>query len=79
MEFAIIGGGAAGVSLADALARRGLTRELDLTIYEPEKEIGQGNAYRADLASSLLNGEIEFMSIRRAEPRQFQEWLEPAS
>ncbi|MEW2498670.1 FAD/NAD(P)-binding protein [Streptomyces nodosus] len=75
MEFAIIGGGATGVSLADALARRGLTRELDLTIYEPEKEIGHGNAYRPDLSSSLLNGEIEFMSIRRAEPRHFQEWL----
>ncbi|MFB7466935.1 FAD/NAD(P)-binding protein [Streptomyces sp. NPDC056224] len=75
MKFAIIGGGATGVSLADALARRGLTHELDLVIYEPGKEIGQGNAYRPDLSSSLLNGEIEFMSIRRNEPRHFQEWL----
>ncbi|MCB5165020.1 FAD/NAD(P)-binding protein [Streptomyces bambusae] len=76
MKFAIIGGGATSVSLVDALDRRGLTQEIDLAVYEPEKEIGRGNAYRVDAGSALLNRQAEFMSIRWNEPRHFLGWLE---
>ncbi|OIK07773.1 hypothetical protein BIV23_02000 [Streptomyces monashensis] len=63
------------MSLVDALARRGLTQEIDLTVYEPAKEIGRGNAYRTDARSALLNRQAEFMSIRWSEPRHFLGWL----
>lgn len=75
MHFAVIGGGATGVSLVDSLARRGLAQTMDLTVYEPAKDMGRGNAYRPDTHSARLNRQAEFMSIRHHEPKHFLEWL----
>lgn len=74
-RIAIIGAGAVGVSVADALERRGLLERASLTVYEPKKAIGRGNAYCEDVASAVLNRQAEFMSVRASDPGHFVRWM----
>ena len=75
VRVAIIGAGAVGVSVADALARGDLLERIALTVYEPRKAIGQGNAYGHDVSTALLNRQSEFMSVRHQDPRDFINWM----
>jgi len=75
-HLAVIGGGAAAVSLLDSLLRH--TDPDDpprtVTIYEPDS-LARGRAYRPDLDSALINRQAGYMSIRAEERRHFLDWL----
>jgi uncharacterized NAD(P)/FAD-binding protein YdhS len=75
-RLAVIGGGAAAVSLLDSLLRGA---DLDgpplaVTIYEPDS-LARGRAYRPDLDSALINRQAGYMSIRAGERRHFLDCL----
>ncbi|RJQ72210.1 hypothetical protein D5S17_26480 [Pseudonocardiaceae bacterium YIM PH 21723] len=69
----IVGGGAAAVSLLDALQRHG--DHYDVTIVEPADTLGPGRAYQADSDSALLNQQAGRMSLRNSEPDHFIKWV----
>ncbi|MEV4807868.1 FAD/NAD(P)-binding protein [Nonomuraea sp. NPDC049421] len=76
MRIAMVGGGAAAVSLLDSLLTvnpGGVA--LDLCVYEPG-ELGQGLAFADDLDCALINLPNGRMSIRDAERDHFLRWLE---
>jgi uncharacterized NAD(P)/FAD-binding protein YdhS len=76
MRLAVIGGGAAAVSLLDSLLLRHgeLPAGLELVVYEPG-EPARGRAYRDDLECALVNRQAGYMSIRCDERRHFLDWL----
>lgn len=73
MKIAIVGGGAAGVSMVESLLRnRG---KVDITVYEPNEQVGPGQAYQADTHSALLNRQAGFMSVSAENPKDFVKWM----
>ncbi|MCQ4041496.1 FAD/NAD(P)-binding protein [Streptantibioticus rubrisoli] len=77
MRVAVIGGGAAAVSLLDSMLRTvddGRTR-WDITLYEGAPDLATGRAYRPDLDCALVNREAGYMSIRCHERDHFLRWL----
>lgn len=77
MRTAVIGGGAAAVSLLDSMLRRfGDTgAPHDITLYEGSSRLATGRAYQPDLDSALVNREAGYMSIRSQERDHFLRWL----
>ncbi|MFE1771638.1 FAD/NAD(P)-binding protein [Streptomyces sp. NPDC059008] len=77
MRVAVIGGGAAAVSLLDSMLRRfeGEETRCDLTVYEGSANLATGRAYRPDLDCALVNREAGYMSVRCAERDHFLRWL----
>jgi uncharacterized NAD(P)/FAD-binding protein YdhS len=76
VRIAVIGGGAAAVSLIDSVLR---TFDADgprvvITVYEPST-LATGRAYRQDLDCALVNRQMGFMSVRREERDHFLRWL----
>jgi uncharacterized NAD(P)/FAD-binding protein YdhS len=79
-RVAVIGGGAAAVSLLDSLLRQ-VPEEAParhVTIYEPTS-LARGRAYRPDLDCALINRQAGYMSIRADERRHFLNWLNAGS
>ena len=66
LRIALIGGGATGVSLLDAIQIEAKYQHLnvDLTLYEPDKRIGPGRAYQCDGEYALLNRQARFILLR---------------
>ncbi|MCK7626497.1 FAD/NAD(P)-binding protein [Streptomyces sp. RS10V-4] len=80
MRLAVIGGGAAAVSLLDSALRRfeGEERRCDITVYEGSANLATGRAYRPDLDCALVNREAGYMSVRSADRGHFLRWLHRA-
>ncbi|TSB32348.1 FAD/NAD(P)-binding protein [Streptomyces benahoarensis] len=76
MRLAVIGGGAAAVSLLDSMLRHaGNDAAFDITVHEGARQLATGRAYRPDLDCALVNREAGFMSVRSAERDHFLRWL----
>ncbi|WP_438490185.1 FAD/NAD(P)-binding protein [Streptomyces sp. S186] len=77
MRVAVIGGGAAAVSLLDSMLRRfeGEDSRCDITVYEGSANLATGRAYRPDLDCALVNREAGYMSVRCADRGHFLRWL----
>lgn len=77
MRLAVIGGGAAAVSLLDSMLRHAEDERTgwDITVYEGAAQLATGRAYRPDLDCALVNREAGYMSIRCRERGHFLEWL----
>ncbi|MYT32015.1 MULTISPECIES: FAD/NAD(P)-binding protein [unclassified Streptomyces] len=77
MRVAVIGGGAAAVSLLDSMLRRfeGEERRCAITVYEGSANLATGRAYRPDLDCALVNREAGYMSVRCADRGHFLRWL----
>ena len=76
MRIAVIGGGAAAVSLVDSVLRTfdDTGPSVGITVYEPST-LATGRAYRDDLDCALVNRQMGFMSVRRDERDHFVGWL----
>ncbi|GIG55845.1 hypothetical protein Lfu02_02170 [Longispora fulva] len=77
MRLAVIGGGAAAVSLLDSLLRHldGHPATLDITVYEGSGTLATGRAYRPDLDCALVNRQAGYMSARWGDREHFLRWL----
>lgn len=77
MRVAVIGGGAAGTSVLDALVRNHEGRySVDVTVYETDKQFGPGRAFQPDSPAALVNQPARHMSVRSSQPDHFLRWLE---
>ena len=70
-RLAIVGAGASGILLANALARPGVT--FDVTLVDPKP--GRGAAYGGTDERHLLNTRVGNMSLDAASPEGFLDWL----
>ena len=70
-RLAIVGAGASGVLLANALARPGVT--FDVTLVDPKP--GRGAAYGGSDEHHLLNTRAGNMSLDAGSPEGFLDWL----
>ncbi|MEU1387848.1 MULTISPECIES: FAD/NAD(P)-binding protein [unclassified Nonomuraea] len=75
MKLGIIGGGGAAVALLAALTRDRLP-DLDVTVFEPAKNVGPGRAYLPDSDVALLNVSAERMSVLPDVPGHFLRWVQ---
>ncbi|MGW4410710.1 FAD/NAD(P)-binding protein [Nonomuraea sp. NPDC004702] len=75
MKLGIIGGGGAAVALLAALTRDRLP-DLDVTVFEPAKNVGPGRAYLPDSDVALLNVSAERMSVLPDTPGHFLRWVQ---
>ncbi|MFG3285587.1 FAD/NAD(P)-binding protein [Streptomyces sp. NPDC048111] len=76
MRIALVGGGAAAVSLMDGLLRHVPAAEpLEVVVYEAGARPGPGRAYRTDEDCALINARTAVMSVRTHEPGHFLRWL----
>lgn len=75
---AIVGGGAAGVSLFAQYVDRAIDQakvNISIVVYEGSGDIGPGLAYSTDLPCNILNMRSSMMSILPDEPHHFLDWL----
>ncbi|MER7173099.1 FAD/NAD(P)-binding protein [Streptomyces mesophilus] len=74
MDIAIVGAGAAGVGLLDALAA---TAEGPgtVTVFEPSVDLWRGRPYGPDLDTVLVNAPPAVMSMRRTDFGHYATWL----
>lgn len=74
MEIAIIGAGAAAVSLLDALS---LTqhRPGGITVFEDSPSWWRGRAYQPDADAVRVNAPPTLMSVRASDPQHYARWL----
>lgn len=74
MEIGIIGSGAAGVSLLDALSLSD-TRPGGITVFDGAPSLWRGRAYQSDLEAVLVNAPPMLMSVRHGDLGHYQRWL----
>ena len=77
MRVAVVGGGAAAVSLLDRLLSHGdrLGDDVAVDLYEPAA-IGHGVAFGPDLECARINLPNARMSVRYGDPAHFHAWLQ---
>ncbi|MGC4937019.1 FAD/NAD(P)-binding protein [Kribbella sp. DT2] len=77
MDIAIVGGGAAAVSLLDALAVTEGTGTVGgtITVFEPSPYLWRGRPYGPDLDAVLVNTPPALMSVRARDFGHFAAWL----
>ena len=76
MKIAIIGMGAAGISVLGQWAKyQQLDPSLELTVYGQKETFGTGLPYQKDTEEILLNQVAEQMSVDADEPLDFLHWL----
>ena len=73
---AIIGGGLSGAAVALHLAGRIRHGAARIVVIEPRPELGQGLAYGTSDPAHRINVPARKMTLRTAEPLDFQHWLE---
>ncbi len=77
MRVGVIGCGAAGTSVLDALVRiHDGRRPIEVTVFEADKQFGAGRAYQADSEAALVNQPARHMSLRIHQPDHFLRWLD---
>src|ERR1700722_13967745 len=72
-HLVIVGGGATG-SLA-LLKAASLSIPIQVTILEPNAQLGLGRAYSTRSLSHLLNVPTKKMAIFREKPEDFEQWV----
>ncbi|ADB30593.1 conserved hypothetical protein [Kribbella flavida DSM 17836] len=76
MHIGIIGAGAAGVSLLDALAQKvDQTTAGSVVVVEGAASLWRGRAYQPDLDAVRVNAPPVLMSVRHQDPQHYQRWL----
>lgn len=76
LRVGIVGGGATGTCIVDALVRQPADiRQLDVTVFEACGEVGPGTAYQPDVSTALVNRQAGYMSIRHSQPGHLVDWL----
>jgi uncharacterized NAD(P)/FAD-binding protein YdhS len=77
VRVGVIGCGAAGTSVLDAVVRTAATlhRRVEVTVFEPGGAFGPGRAYDLASGSAPLNLIPARMSVRPDEPAHFSNWL----
>lgn len=73
-RIAILGGGFTGAAIAWNLAEAGV--EADVTVIEPQAELGRGLAYSTREPAHRINVPASQMSLRPEAPADFINWLE---
>ncbi|WP_339529642.1 FAD/NAD(P)-binding protein [Pseudomonas mucidolens] len=80
IKIAIVGGGSVGIAyftqLINEAVRQGLSRHLEVLIFESQKTLGPGYAYQTDFECNLLNTRADAMSAVADDKRHFIRWLE---
>lgn len=80
ITIAIVGGGSVGVAyftqLINEAVSQGLSRHLEVLIFESQKTSGPGYAYQADFECNLLNTRADAMSAVADDKRHFIRWLD---
>ncbi|CPZ62662.1 Uncharacterized protein conserved in bacteria [Mycobacteroides abscessus] len=74
-RVAVIGAGAAGTMAALHLLRRNDSRELHLTLVDPDAKTGPGVPYRTTDPRHLLNVPAGKLGVDSSEPLGFVAWL----
>ncbi|NNH74987.1 FAD-dependent oxidoreductase [Nocardia uniformis] len=74
MHIGIIGAGAAGVALLDALAATGGAPGA-VTVFDGSPALWRGRPYQPDLEAVRVNAPPMIMSIRAGDPTHYQRWL----
>ncbi|WP_194818795.1 FAD/NAD(P)-binding protein [Nocardia sp. XZ_19_385] len=75
MHIGIIGAGAAGVGLLDALAAAGGTPGT-ITVFDGSPAVWRGRPYQPDVAAVRVNAAPMTMSIRAGDQAHYLRWLE---
>ncbi|ORA30672.1 FAD/NAD(P)-binding protein [Mycobacteroides abscessus] len=75
-RVAVIGAGAAGTMAALHLLRRNDSRQLHLTVIDPDAKTGPGVPYRTTDPRHLLNVPAERLGVDSDEPLGFVAWLQ---
>ncbi|CAL9510225.1 hypothetical protein SUDANB95_03592 [Actinosynnema sp. ALI-1.44] len=78
MEIGIIGAGAAGVALLDALSLADVAPG-GVTVFEESPWLWRGRAYQPDLEAVRVNAPPVLMSIRHSDRAHYMRWLEGRS
>lgn len=73
-RIAILGGGFTGAAIAWNLAEAGV--DADVTVIEPQPELGRGLAYSTREPAHRINVPASQMSLRPEAPADFINWLE---
>lgn len=77
MRIGVIGCGATGTGVLDALVRNHDGRyPVEVTVFEADKQFGPGRAYQADSEAALVNQPARHMSLRSTQPGHFLRWLD---
>ena len=74
-RIAIIGMGAAGVSVLNAMAKFPEYAQMEIILYSDSETFGTGLPYQADDTSLLLNQTADTMSIDPEDPSDFVNWI----
>lgn len=79
LKIAIIGGGAAGVTLShylvDNARLNNCNRQLQIDLFEPN-QLGAGVAYQEDLDNLILNVHSQAMTIQNSPLKNFYDWYQ---
>lgn len=75
-RIAIIGMGAAGVSVLNALARNTSYHQDQIMLYDQSKTFGTGIPYQSDSEWLLINQTADTMSLDSEDPLDFVKWAE---
>lgn len=76
MDIGIIGAGAAGVGLLDALAQKDDRSEKgNIVVFEGAPSLWRGRAYQPDLDAVRVNAPPVLMSARYQDPQHYQRWV----
>lgn len=73
-KIAIIGMGAAGIAVLNAMAEFPEYYHSEITIFAGSQTIGTGLPYQADSTALLLNQTADTMSIKQKDPLDFVKW-----
>lgn len=73
--WAVIGGGAAGVLTAIAIARAARRTPITVLMFEPRRHLGRGLAYSTEWPTHLLNVPAGRLGASANEPAGFVSWL----
>lgn len=76
----IVGGGSVGISFLvqlvnETIAKR-VAQQVEIVMFEPQKEAGPGYAYQRDYATNVLNTRADAMSAVHADRGHFLGWLD---
>ncbi|MFC9895005.1 FAD/NAD(P)-binding protein [Nocardia sp. NPDC127579] len=74
MRIGIVGAGAAGVGLLDALAATG-AKPGSIMVFDGSPAVWRGRPYQPDAEAVRVNAPPMIMSIRAGDPTHFQRWL----
>lgn len=76
MDIGIIGAGAAGVGLLDALAQKnGRPKKGNIVVFEGAPSLWRGRAYQPDLDAVRVNAPPVLMSARYQDPQHYHRWV----